>query len=1133
MEISNKGERKMRLIKNSFYLILSLVLLSSTISTYAKGEEGKKGKVLYKTTGTPGITKFNISNVSTFIGNDGYTDNNITGDSGFQFPIGSGKTVFYESGFIYGGYVNREWRVGGSTYTRGQLAGRILGTGATATRESADLPHVRIYRVRRDYKDPNADYSKEISDEGSTKDAIFKQYDTDWKEWRWQDGAPYDDVNKDGKYDPNVDIPGIPGADQTIWFVANDMDATQAQKLYGSVGLGIEMQATAWGYNQQNALGDGLFRKFVMINKGATAVDSCYVAMWSDPDLGGDAADDLAGCDTTLSLGFVYNGDDGDPSYGTYIPASGFDFLQGPIVKGLASDVAIFKNKTKPGYKNLPMSAFFLFTQGNANYGDPTLGNYTNGALRVRNLFQGKVGTLGTPFRDPLTGKTSKYFAPGDPVTGQGWVDGILFPKNDRRIGTVAGPFVLAAGDTQEVVVGQLAAGGIAPIDRLGAVALLKYQDLQVQQAYNNFFKVPTPPKAPIVQLDPITKLGKATEMDQELVINWGEDQATVAAIEAHNELGYKFQGYCVYQLPRITSQLNEGKLVATFDLNDLVGNIESTVFDTQSKTITKKFTKFGQNTGIQRYIRLNKDYIRSGQPPLANGTEYYYVVSAYSYNPDPSAVPNVLETLSSRIKAVPHQANPGVRYGSSINSVVPVTHTKGGSDGNASVKVIDPTKTNGNTYEVSFTGTSGNTKWDLTNKTTGVKVLTGVSEFLGTRAPIVDGLQIDVTGAANDVKYILVTENANGKLATPAMGCFAFNSSGFPLSPSGEDRPGSTQQKNGNNVWGIHTAEVGDGTNATFTFFKTRTTQSNARWPLLIPNDFEIRFKAGAKGWIFPGSTYGSGGKMADIPFELWNVGMKADASDDVRYFPYVLDESNANAGNGKFDLSGVDHTISGGTNDPQTDWFYWAIPKDQTPGQAGYNAIVAQGAAHAYLDPTTTAGTDAWRRMVLVGWNLADVSALGSLAAGKEMPEVGTVFKLITTKPNQPGTTGDFFTFTAPSVTIDAAIAKDDVENINVFPNPYYGVNPREINKYQRYVTFSHLPQVATFRIFNLAGQLVRILQKDSPSQFFTWDLVNGDSFPVASGLYIVHIDMPDLGKTKILKLAVIQEQQILDHF
>ncbi|NIR92172.1 MAG: hypothetical protein GWO08_00405, partial [Gammaproteobacteria bacterium] len=42
--------------------------------------------------------------------------------------------------------------------------------------------------------------------------------------------------------------------------------------------------------------------------------------------------------------------------------------------------------------------------------------------------------------------------------------------------------------------------------------------------------------------------------------------------------------------------------------------------------------------------------------------------------------------------------------------------------------------------------------------------------------------------------------------------------------------------------------------------------------------------------------------------------------------------------------------------------------------------------------------------------------------------------------------------------------------------------------------------------------------------------WDLANHNGLPVASGIYIVHIEMPDLNETKVLKLAVIREQEYL---
>ena len=80
---------------------------------------------------------------------------------------------------------------------------------------------------------------------------------------------------------------------------------------------------------------------------------------------------------------------------------------------------------------------------------------------------------------------------------------------------------------------------------------------------------------------------------------------------------------------------------------------------------------------------------------------------------------------------------------------------------------------------------------------------------------------------------------------------------------------------------------------------------------------------------------------------------------------------------------------------------------------------------------------------------------------------------------------------------------------------------------------MTFNHLPQKATVRIFNLAGVQVRKLEKDTPEQFFRWDLLNESGLPVASGLYVAYIDMPDLGKTKVLKLMVIQSDQVLEYY
>jgi hypothetical protein len=143
--------------------------------------------------------------------------------------------------------------------------------------------------------------------------------------------------------------------------------------------------------------------------------------------------------------------------------------------------------------------------------------------------------------------------------------------------------------------------------------------------------------------------------------------------------------------------------------------------------------------------------------------------------------------------------------------------------------------------------------------------------------------------------------------------------------------------------------------------------------------------------------------------------------------------------------------------------------------------------------------------------------------------VPHKGDVFTIYA---NHPLSAADKYTFTAAAPTYDAAVAVADVARINVFPNPYFGFNKKETDKAQRFVTFTHLPQTAKIRVFSLSGTLVKTVLKDDPTQYAKWDLRNENGLPVASGIYIVHIDMSGLGMgNKILKVAVIQEAQFLD--
>jgi len=235
---------------NSKSLKFLLVFLLGTAfivsSAFAEGDGGKKQNDLYKVTGQPIRAFMNINNISTVIKNTGTSDIDVAeSNAGLVFPKGSGKTAIFESGLVWGAKItgDPQVRVGGSTYREGLQGGAILQDG---TVQSPDDPIVRIYRVRPDVYPggPPVDLSMEANDEGKSESDVRAQYELDWTEWPAQYGAPYDDVNGDGIYDPNVDVPGVPGADQTIWYVANDWNPGLTQDLYGTIPLGIEMQAT-------------------------------------------------------------------------------------------------------------------------------------------------------------------------------------------------------------------------------------------------------------------------------------------------------------------------------------------------------------------------------------------------------------------------------------------------------------------------------------------------------------------------------------------------------------------------------------------------------------------------------------------------------------------------------------------------------------------------------------------------------------------------------------------------------------------------------------------------------------------------------------------------------------------------
>lgn len=107
------------------------------------------------------------------------------------------------------------------------------------------------------------------------------------------------------------------------------------------------------------------------------------------------------------------------------------------------------------------------------------------------------------------------------------------------------------------------------------------------------------------------------------------------------------------------------------------------------------------------------------------------------------------------------------------------------------------------------------------------------------------------------------------------------------------------------------------------------------------------------------------------------------------------------------------------------------------------------------------------------------------------------------------------------APTKLSDNANADKDalLDRIHAVPNPYYGYTGYELNRYDTRVKIINLPARASVSIYALDGTLVRRLDKDNANlSFIDWDIRNAKGLPIASGMYLIHVDADGIGEKVI---------------
>jgi hypothetical protein len=1081
----------------------------------------------------------------------------------YNIPKGGPVNAIFASGIWMGGLVNGQLRLAGSTYGPYEFWAGPLNDDGSAPPDCD--PYDRVWKVAKE---------DVIGYEGSGVAT------PDLQDWPTGLGAPTVDSNGDAidltdqplasRQDRKINLgagerPSILG-DQMLWWIMNDRGNVHNRT--DTPPMGVEAHVSAFAFNTAGAIGNTTFYKYRIFYKGSVPLEQTYMGLFSDPDLG-NFDDDYVGSDTTLGLGYVYNADnddEGGDGYGEAPPAAGYDFFQGPLVAddGLDNDRDGVVDEED---ERLSMTAFAFYTNGSGVQGDPGNGadmyNYMRGRWK-----DGQRFTLGGSGRDFSTIPTNFQF-PGNPP--EFWTEfnsdgaGTAISPADRRFVMAAGPFTIKPNDVQEIVFGIVTSFGA---DNLDSVQQMKADDLLAQAVFDIDFQLPSPPAAPRVTTTP---------GDGQVLVQWSYKSTDNNFLDAYRVIDpllssdvtdndYNFEGYNVYQFASPGDQT--GKLVAVYDK---VNGIKRVIEGLGVTFVTAE----GNDNGVLH------SHLFGG---LTNYQTYYFGVQAYAYNatsgqkvyPGPinrfAVVPSKSDVIPSEEAGVlASQADANIAAGSAAIEGSAGSGNVG--NGGAGLNVINPEQLTGLDYAVDFfvveteaaaskrdeeeapdtqpefitqkTGAVSVTTYDV-NRSDGVKVFDGADAVArtGNAAPegvdvlTFDGLSLNVAGAPFDFLDFAVVANAGGAPSSPQMGAADFQD--FPVQ-GGRDR--GVQQVNSSAVWFIGTGD--NGGRGSYGAFVSRTTRDNFAGRIIVPYDFEIRFTARGSLGYDPYCT----GLTMPVPFELWRTGISTpdDPSDDVRMVPYILDIDL----NGEFNItsdqqyaaSGVcfgaplaDHSGSGANNDPATDWIYWSTPDDVSPGESGYNTWEAGAIALGGGDDgsyfAVNAAPNAMDRMVLFSWNGGDVADPGAPGTYRSlMPEEGTIFRISTTKPNQPGDSFALSTAGLGARSRSTEEATAAIDQIGITPNPYKGASDYEVSQLTDQVRFTNMPSQATIRVYSLNGTLVTTLTKNSSERSFPWNLTSAEGLPLASGMYIIHIET-DIGE-RILKFGVVKKRVQLNTF
>ncbi|MEL6822769.1 MAG: hypothetical protein AAFP70_13485, partial [Calditrichota bacterium] len=328
--------------------------------------------------------------------------------------------------------------------------------------------------------------------------------------------------------------------------------------------------------------------------------------------------------DTTLGIGFVYNGSNEDFFFNGLPPSMGLQLLQGAVVDA-PGETAIRRYGPLRGIKTLQNKRDLGLTSFNSALF--SFEDYL--AASIRNVQRG-LDQFGNPI-DPLiwgVGGSSDdnplYMYTGNPVDSTGWLSS--FQGESLMLST--GPFFMAPQDTQEIVLAYVAGLGN---DYLDSITKMKEHASEVKIAFERNLEP--------AELD-VIPFTNARGLRNEISLNFDLNELLSKTAIPDIRGFAAFEGFSIYQLPEENSSIEDGVEIAGFDLNNAFSDLYTDV-DTPNGPELRQFYRGRNNldavsftttgSGVFKLV-ITRDSLRS--EPIYNYRTYHFAIRPFAINP-------------------------------------------------------------------------------------------------------------------------------------------------------------------------------------------------------------------------------------------------------------------------------------------------------------------------------------------------------------------------------------------------------------------------------------------------------------------------------------------------------------------